>query len=541
MNLGVALRIARVLTLASSRAKDRDSSKLSGGMTNAIIGGLFLVASAVGSYIIAGRIGLDPATLGLYLTQFLVVLPSMTTFFCLVYGLLFEFNQSVFNVSTDAINWLPISAGDYVLGSTLCTLYFSAPILAILVGATLGLSLMAGTLTAWLLTMALSGLGALIGGFSMELIRVVFNRASSSIGRRNGRTAVFGRLIVSILIIAVFSSIYNFNVIVKVTAWFTSVAGAGWFFPLIWPSLAILSLAQSNVVGTLLYLALSVVLTGVFFYVGSLARAANWSPEPVTISFNEAPGKARVHDSQLLGLTGAESAIVRKDLRGLLRRREMVTFLAFPFIMVLVNVINGAYGEAFSPGSSLSTRMMFFALPGFGLLLLSFYVAATGIGGEGSGFINLLSAPVSPREIARAKVLTALIPSIPFLAVIVAAVVAFLGVPPLVTLFISVFGLVTIVESAVVGLAVGGRFADYVEVPRARFVSPSGMMVGMLALALVVGGTYFATQLLDSFDLGPWAWGINTAAVAVIGILVSVLIYRFALSEVRKAYESAPV
>jgi hypothetical protein len=541
LNLGVALRIARVLTLASSRAKDRDSSKLSGGTANAIIGGLFLVVSTIGAYSIAKQIGLDSTTLSLYLTQFLVVLPSMTTFFCLVYGLLFEFNQSVFNVSTDAINWLPISAGDYVLGSTLCTLYFSAPILAILVGATLGLSMMTGTLLAWLLTMVLSGLGALIGGFSMELIRVVFNKASSSIGRRSGRTAVFGRLIISILIIAIFSSIYNFNVIVRVTAWFTSIAGAGWFFPLIWPSLAILSQAQADVLGTLLYLSLSVVLTCVFFYAGSRARAANWSPEPVTISFNAAPEKARVHDSQLLGLTGAESAIVRKDLRGLLRRREMVTFLAFPFIMVIINVINGTYGEAFSPDSSMSTKMMFFAFPGFGLLLLSFYVAATGIGGEGSGFINLLSAPVSPREIARAKVVTALIPSIPFLAVIVAAVVTFLGVPLLVTLFISVFGLVTIVESAVVGLAVGGRFADYTEVPRARFVTPNGMMVGMIALAIIVGGTFFVPQLLDRLELGPSTWGINAAAVAVIGIVVSILVYRYALTEVKRAYESAPV
>jgi len=138
-------------------------------------------------------------------------------------------------------------------------------------------------------------------------------------------------------------------------------------------------------------------------------------------------------------------------------------------------------------------------------------------------------------------VVTALISSIPFLAVIVAAVVAFLGVSPLVTLFISVFGLVTIIESAVVGLAVGGRFADYSEVPRARFVSPNGMMIGMVALAVVVGGTFFAPQLLDRLNLGPWAWGINAAAVAVIGVVVSVLVYRLALTEVKRAYDSAPV
>ncbi|HIH89003.1 TPA: hypothetical protein HA344_07335 [Candidatus Bathyarchaeota archaeon] len=541
LNLSVVVKIARVLVLASSRAKNRDSTKLSGGATNAILGGIFLLGSALAAYLIANETGIDSATLGVYLSQFLVVLPSMTMFFCLVYGILFEFNQSVFNVSMDAINWLPISAADYVLGSTLCTLYYSSPILAILIGATLGISVLAGTLWAWLLTLALSIFGALIGGFSMELIRVAFNRASSSISKRSGSTAMFGRLVISILMIAVFSSIYNFNVILKVTEWFTSVAGAGWFFPLIWPSLAIISLLRLDVVGVTLYLALSIMLTGAFFYAGARARAANWSPEPVTISFNSTPGKMKAPDARLHGLTTAESALVRKDLRGLLRRREMVSFLAFPFIMVLINLLNGTFDESFAPGTALSTRIMFFAFPGFGVLLLSFYVAAVGIGSEGSGFINLLSAPVSASEIARAKILTALIPAIPGLAIIVAAVAFILDLSPLLLAFITVFGLTTIVESAVVGLAVGTHFADYTEVPRARFVSPTGMLVGMVALAAVVGVTYGAPQLLDRLDFGAWRWVINAVAVATMGITLSFLAYRFAVSEVQKAYESAPI
>lgn len=541
MNLGVSLRIARVLTLASARAKDTGSSKLSGGLTNALIGGILLLGAAVGAIAITSQTGLDSALIGAYLSQFLIVMPSMTMFFCLVYGLLFEFNQSTFNVSVDAINWLPISAADYVLGSTLCTLYFSFPMLAILIGATLGLSVMAGTLWLWLLTVALSALGALIGGFTMELIRVAFNRASSSIGRRSGRTAIVGRLIISILVLAFFSSIYNFNIIMQITAWFSSVAGAAWFFPLIWPSLSIISLLGSDAVGTLAYLALSVGLTAAFFYAGTRARAANWSPEPVTIVFSSKPGEVRAPDSRLLGLTQAESAMVRKDLRGLLRRREMVSFLALPFIMVLVNLLNGGFGDAFDPGAPLRMRMMFFALPGFGLLLLSFYVSAVGIGSEGSGFINLRSAPVSPRQIARAKLVTALVPAVPGLAILVAAVAVFLapGLPLLA--FIAVFGLVTIVESAVVGLATGARFADYTEVPRARFVSPVGMLVGMAALAVVVGVTYGAPNLIGTLNLGGLEWPVNTVVVVAIGIVLTAVIYRLAVSEVRAAYDTAPI
>lgn len=543
MNLKVSLKIARVLALASARARESSSlsgSKLNNGIANALLGGIFFFGAAVGSIYLTQLGGMDADTVGLYMAQLLIMMPSMTTFFCLVYGLLFEFNQSVFNTSVDAINWLPISAADYVLGSTLCTLYFCFPILAIVFGASLGLSIVSGGLLIWLLTLSLSLLGALIGGFSMELISVAFNRASSSVSRRSGRTAMIGRLVISLLIISVFSSIFNFNVIVRITAWFTSVAGAAWYFPLIWPSLSILSLLSSNDVGAAFYLVLSVALTAAFFYAGIKAREANWVPEPVTISFAAKPGEARNPDSRLLGFTRAESAIVRKDLRGLLRRREMVRFLAFPFIMVLVNLLNGGFDDVFDSSASLSMRLLFFALPGFGLLLLAFYVAAVGIGGEGGNFINLLSAPLLARQVAKAKIAAALIPSVSGLAIIVAVAAIILGLSPALILFVTVFGLVTLIESALVGLAIGARFADYTEVPRARFVTPIGMLVGMGALAVVVGFTYGVPFLLSGLGTGSLGWIINAAAVSVIGAVLCAIVYRLAVSEVRGAFDYAP-
>ncbi len=543
MNLRISLKIARVLTLASARARMSDSgnSKLSNGLTSAVLGVAFFIGSTAIAFYIASLTGIDAATLRLYLAQFLIVMPSMATFFCLIYGLLFEFNQSVFHTSVDVINWLPISATDYVLGSTLCTLYFCFPILAIVYGATLGVSIISGGFSIWVLAMILSILGAFIGGFTMELIRVVFNRASSSIGKRSGRTAVVGRLVVSILLIAVFSSIYNFNIIVQITAWFTSVAGAAWFFPLIWPSLSILALLASNILGAATYFALSVVLTVAFFYAGTKAREANWVPEQTTMSFASKPGEKRHSDEKLIGFTLAESAIIRKDLRGLIRRREMASFLAMPFIMVLVNLINGGFSEAFNTGASLNARLIFFALPGFGLLILGFYVAAVCIGGEGSGFINLLSAPISARQIARAKIATALTPTLPGLAIIVAAVEIILRPSLALLVFVTTFGLVTIVESVLVGLIIGARFPDYTEVPRARFVTPTGILIGMVAVSVVVGATFAVPFLLGTLGLGGLELIIDTIAVAIIGVALSTLIYRLTISETRKAYESAPV
>jgi hypothetical protein len=539
MDLRIVMRIARILTLASARARSRDSKKLSDATINIILGAIFLVGSAVGAYLIVNATGLGAASISGYLAQFLIVMPSMTMFFCLVYGLLFEFNQSVFNVSLDAINWLPVSAADYVLGSTLCTLYMSFPIFAILIGATLGLAIFAGSIPIWLLTLALSGAGALIGAFTMELIRVVFNRASSSISKKSGKTAIAGRFILSVLIIALFSSIYNFNVIVKVTAWFSSVAGAAWFFPLIWPSLSIMALINSDTVGAAIYLTLTAILTVGFFYAGVRVRTENWSPEVVTLTLTD-NNKQKTPDKRLRGLTQGESAILRKDLRGLVRRREMMGFLAMPFIMVIVNLLNGSFNEALSPDATLFMRLLLFALPGFGLLMMSFFVAASGVGSEGSGFMNLRSSPVSIREIARAKLAAALTPSLIGLLIIVSAATLILGLTPAVTVFIAVFGLVSLLEAATMGLATGAHFADYTEVPRARFITPFGSMIGMGALMLIIGvtyGTFFATGFLE---LGISQEILGTLLVSIVGGIVTYVMYRIAISEVGSAYESAP-
>jgi hypothetical protein len=348
-----------------------------------------------------------------------------------------------------------------------------------------------------------------------------------------------GRFILSVLVIALFSSIYNFNVIVKMTAWFISVAGAAWFFPLIWPSLSIMALINSDAVGAAMYLALTAVLTVVFFYAGVRARMANWTPEAVTIILTD-NGKQKAPDKRLLGFTQGESAILRKDLRGLIRRREMMGFLAMPFIMVIVNILNGGFNEAFSPDATLSMRLILFALPGFGLLLLSFFVSASGVGSEGSGFINLRSSPVSIREIARAKLAVALIPSLVGLLIIVAAATLVLGLNPAMIVFITVFGLVALLEAATTGLATGAHFADYTEVPRARFITPFGSMIGMGVLMLVIGVTYGAFLATGFLKLGLPPELVGTLLVAVVGGIVAYSAYRLAVREVGHAYEAAP-
>ncbi|MQY82963.1 hypothetical protein GH157_04620, partial [archaeon] len=73
----------------------------------------------------------------------------MTAFMSMVYSIQFEFSQSIEAASTDMINWLPIAPTDYVLGSTLTTMYFMSQLLAIIYGGSLGAAIYVGRLDLW--------------------------------------------------------------------------------------------------------------------------------------------------------------------------------------------------------------------------------------------------------------------------------------------------------------------------------------------------------------------------------------------------------
>jgi hypothetical protein len=268
-------------------------------------------------------------------------------------------------------------------------------------------------------------------------------------------------------------------------------------------------------------------------------RGRNWVQEEASVRFG---GKSRpLAGGGMIGFTGVESAIIRKDLKGLLRRREMVTFLAFPFLMLAASLINMNIADIISESAPLWERLAFFFAPGMGVIFLAYFLAATSIGQEGGAFVNLRASPLSPREMTRAKLAFSLLVAYAFTAVLLAVVVSIVRMGPELLLMISVFVVAVISAAASIGIAVGARFADFTEIPRARFITPIGGFLGLLVAFAAVAVIYAPIPLIGALGLGSLTELTASTVVAIVGCLIIYSSYRIAVAEVGKVYESAPV
>lgn len=540
------MKIANVLALASARARSGET-KIQHRTpiwqyTNIVMGILFSVIAFLGVYFGAQNLGFDDFMLKPLLSQLLFFTPSAITFSCVVFALLYEFNQSAFNISLDAINWLPISAGDYVLGSCICTLYFSLPVIGTIYGAMLGLAFLIGSFEGWILTLILGLLGGLIGGFATEILRAALNRASASMFKKSGQASIYGRLLIYIIFLTVFMSVFNIEVVFQVAQWFNMVAGGAWFFPLFWPSLAVLSLLSNNFTMTLTYSSLTLLLTWVFFVVGSSIRERNWVPEPVVMSVAPVGSiKPLASSRSFLGFTGAEAAIIRKDLRSLVRRRELMIYLSLPFIMVFVTLLSNGFEDLFNKAAPMADRLSFFQSPGISLLYLTFFLSIVSVGQEGGAAVNLLSAPIDIGKIARAKLVSTLILPLIGFGLTLLAIVLILQVSVALLALVAVFGLSCISGTAEAGLIIGSRFVDYTEVPRARFFRPEGVFIGIIGVVGVILANLSPLWLADQWGLSALTIPTEVVMVSAVAVIINLALLKLIPSQVAYALERAPL
>jgi len=541
VNLNISLKIAKILALSSVRARRTQGRNPKGfyksPIRNLVASGIVLPAITLFTYLALTRGNFTQDGISLALSQFLIFLPSFSALLMILNSLMFEFFQSTYAASTAVISWLPVAPTDYVLGSSISTLYFASPMFAIIYGATLGAALAAGMLAAWLFSCVLSIFGAFTGGFAMEILRALLNRASADLYKRNGTGTMVVRLLLTVLIIGAFSLTFNYNILLKIVGWFAVSVNNAWFLPPLWPSMAIISLLQTNINSTAMYTTLSFALTLAFFWAGAKARGRYWVPVPVTVKM--APMKTYEPRRGVLGLIGlkpAEMAIVRKDFRALIRRREMVTILAVPFIMGLMSFVSFNVKNLWDPSVSTFGKLTFFMQPGMGLTILAFYVGLVSFGQEGNAFINLKKAPLDARSVIRAKMVTALSPSLAILAGLLAIVGLVIRPSWEVMASVSVIGFVTLLEASLLGIVFGTRYPDFTEIPRARFIAKQGAFLGMMTMMVAVMVT-ITPFLVNQFVLRA-VLGLPVATCLTLAMAgaISFLCYRSASASAEKLY-----
>jgi hypothetical protein len=396
----------------------------------------------------------------------------------ILFGVLYEISQPIQSLSTDIVNWLPISPTEYVAGSTLSESYIYSFMLSLLLGVLLGPALIFGMGQVWLAAALMATIALAIGSCVVEVLDAITNRISSSFYKKSGRSGMFFRLALTIVMLVFVQLLFSGQIIGYLLQSVIQTVEIAWFVPVVWPSVAVLGVSHGNILTFLEFALLSALFTLVLFEVAANFRARFWVPVPVAIRLStqtyHAP-RLRLH-VPWIGI--GESAILRKDLRSLTRRREMARFLAIPFVLAV------SLGLSFFPlgGESMSDAPGLLAIIPLYLLPIAIFVgllSMTSIGQEGYAVWNLYAAPINPSKLLRAKMLFAIILGLLF-GVGMLAVFSFL-LRPLAAYFwvILALGLAVVFEESAIGICFGARFPDFREIVRSRYVGVWGSLLGM--------------------------------------------------------------
>ena len=445
-----------------------------------------------------------------------------------VAGTMFELTSTAKFAGSDAVNWLPITPGEYVASSSGAIAYAYSPAVALLLGGLLAFSVVEGTLPTFALAAVLTGLALFEGGLFVEMIRSVSARAGSVGSGRRGPVTFLLRAVLLVVVILILdlalNPVFLFAAVQRLSAFPTLSE----FIPLVWSSRALsewlggqYALAGAFAVGQVAFVA-------VMGFVAARLRVRFWVPAPAEVRLREHryAGGHRVLSG--VGLSRPESALVSKDLRGFVRRREMLPLLVVPVVLVLLLLIEGGDFGTFG------TILWVAWVAGFFGLLLS----VTAIGQERRSLQQLFAFPVSAREVFRAKFTAVLFP------VLLGSLAMALGVGLLARFApASVLGLVALTGAvaavlALWGLVFAARYSDFQDRPRAQFLRPSAMIaatvsgIALLAAIVLPGAFAVANPSLGTAGLA--------VASATIALAVGVTAYWLARSGFDSLFRELP-
>jgi len=495
---------------------------------------VIFAAVSIGAHQILIRIPIPPQALTTALVQALTGVPIYVISATVMIGIMLEVSQPTQFASSDIVNWLPVTASDFVLGCALSTVYTYSFILAAVAGISLGTAIWVGQIWGAIAFTLINAIAMFLGAFAVEILRAVMNRASSTFYRRGGRSSMVVRLVVIILFVAVFQLMFQPQLYFSFFQTQAEGIKSLWFLPIVWPSLAVTSSLEAQLTLSLTYGVLTAAFTGALFYVAVLLRGKYWVPTQVSIKLASGPYTPRIGLLGRIGLTSAESAIARKDLKAMTRRTEMIRLLAIPAAVAVPMLLGARESGALQRG--LLVFVVFYAVA-----FLVLFVSMVLVGQEGMAVWHIYASAIDYRDLVKAKatvtLLIALIPAV----VVSSAVALYMNMSLLTTLQLCATSALFVVAETFIGLAVGARHPNFQEVPRSRFLTASGYIIGvvtgMVTMGAVLAPVLYAFFVAPSSPIAAFVMPL----VVVETLVMSFIGYHFAKSGARKLLTELPV
>jgi hypothetical protein len=479
------------------------------------------------------------------LAESLVFVPAMIPSVVLVAGVLFELSASSKFASSDSINWLPVTQAEYVIGSTLSIAYSYSVVPSAILGLTLWPSVSLGFGGTWVEVLLLSCVSLVYGGAIVEVLRAAINRVSTVVMKRARRGALVLRLAVTIGVILVLQVIFNFVFLIDLVSRFTSALNFAAFLPILWASLAVKASLVGDTAQSALYFVATLFFAAGILWVAVIVRAKYWSPTPSQVTVTRrvyAPKTRSRFGLSLLGLGPTEVTLVKKDLKGLARRRELLQYFSIPFVLAIVFLLQISFNPALGPGSPGSPKVppVVYQLPiWFVGGLFGLIISSISFGQEQRSAGLLYSLPLTAHQVLRAKLFVSLLLAMLATVSVFVIVTAVTRPTPLFAAENFAVAVAMTTQEVCIGTAFGARFPDFQERPRPRFVDPIGIIVMVIVGMLVMVLTALPSILGDALSAFPSfqpqiqpLFLVSLAfAVAVIG-----LSYSWANREVNKLF-----
>jgi hypothetical protein len=529
------LRLAEVLVASqtrSGRSSSTPSDFFGRPFALAVIDVVvFLVVLGAGSQAI-GFADREPGLVDSAAPQLMSFLPLLVLGAVLLAGVLFELSTTSRFAASDAANWLPISPTEYVAASSLAATFIYSVTGAVALGIGVAVTWFTGDLAALLLAGFLIVLTLFVGGVLVEMLRASTQRITSLVSKRTGRATLVLRIVVFVAVVLGFQLVFNPLILFNLLESLTTANPLVFAIPVLWPSRAILAILAGDAFLAAALTAGWIGLAALFVVAAAWLRVRFWAPSAAELDLGRHAYAAKHRGLAAIGLSPGEASLVWKDLRGLVRRRELLPILVVPLVITLISLVSGA---TTGPGrNEFGDGIIAAWTPGLFALLLS----ATSIGQERRAIQILYALPVPPRGVFRAKSISILLPALTFSLVLWILVGLVLAPPWRVSVGLLVLMPTISAIGCFLGLAFATRYSDFQERPRPQFLRPSAM-IGTMFLGLVL---IFAI----AFPLLLWLYSGSSnllplaAPVAIASVSLSVT-YTLARSGAEQLMQALPI
>jgi len=462
-----------------------------------------------------------------------VVLPTIVLVISLVFTLLQQIQLSGIKATAQVMYWLPVTWQEHTMASIFANL-LGLPI-GIVLGLTSGIivfSIFNGLILQALLTALALCAAAFMASSITEILRVLQVRFIGAVYKSSGRAAIWVRFIGSLLFFIIFYILYFY-----ITSGFTSflqnltqAQSALWYIPFIWLALILSYIIKGLFLQGILFVGLSALFIAGLYYLAVLLnkRFGLYEPPAITIQ------KSGVYTPKTgllgkLGFSNVEAAIIRKDLRGFTRRREVIGIFIAPIIMIIIPLMQSigvTSGSAASQANPIFTGIIFLLPAGFMAMLLGEIL----IGEEGQAVWRIYASPVSPKNLVKSKYFFVTLFSTIILLIsgTIGTVFYHPSAQDVIVAFLETFFVVLAVGS--ISLAIGFRGADFSETRRARMIRQEWSLIGVIVCAVAGAAVlaplvpYVIASFASSFIPGLSASSFNLAISVIISGVISLVI-----------------